>query len=948
MSFVVGQRWASNTESQLGLGTIIDVAGRRIEIAFAAVEETRTYAKDNAPLTRILYSIEDRINTTEQQDLLVTDIQENAGVIFYLCNDENGEQVVVPEMQLDANVHFTTPQQRLFSGQFDSNSAFKLRVDGLQHIDRLQNSPVQGLLGSRSNLLNHQVYIANEVASRHAPRILLADEVGLGKTIEAGMILHQQLYTGLAKRVLILLPDSLIHQWLVEMLRRFNLRFSIFDQERIDTLLESGEDNMHAEESSQEEVNPFDSEQLVICDIELLSKNRKNLEAALAAKWDVLVVDEAHHLHWQQENKSDEYACVEQLSRTIPGVLLLTATPEQAGIESHFARLRLLDPDRFHDLQSFIQEEQSFAPVNQLVESLQKGTALSDEQVKLLKEWLPEVDYPISDTKEVIAKLLDRHGTGRILFRNTRHAIKGFPDRIVNPYSLRCPEIYKGDELDAVIYGEDGLFPEIKTEQSEWLAEDPRVQWLKNFLSDNPEKKILVICHYPGTAITLEQHINRRTNARSTVFHEAMSIVERDRAAAYFASEEEGAQVLICSEIGSEGRNFQFAHDLVLFDLPLNPDLIEQRIGRLDRIGQTENIQIHIPYLRKTAQEIAFHWYHQGLDLFNQRCDAGYAIYQKFAAQLSDALYESLSDARELIEQTKAYTEQVAIQQQKGRDRLLELNSCNKEKAQKLIEGIEEQEQCDVLQEFMSKLCTHYGVEQEDHSEHTIIMRPGENMLDDHFPGLKEDGITVTFSREKALAREDIEFLSWEHPMVSECLDMLQHGEYGNACVSNISVKGVQPGTLLLEAIYSVQSIAPKNLQLDRYFSINPIRLFVDTNKRNLSAALDHKKLNELCQRVPKRVGQGIVAEVRGQVESMLEFTYGLAQQKLDAIKQSAVGNVESQLGKEVARMKALQQVNPTIREDEIDFINTRLVESKKAIARADVKLEGIRLIINS
>ncbi len=84
-------------------------------------------------------------------------------------------------------------------------------------------------MGSRTSLLPHQIYIANEVGQRHAPRVLLADEVGLGKTIEAGMIIQQQLLTGRASRILVLVPPSLLHQWLVEMLRRFNLHFSLFD-----------------------------------------------------------------------------------------------------------------------------------------------------------------------------------------------------------------------------------------------------------------------------------------------------------------------------------------------------------------------------------------------------------------------------------------------------------------------------------------------------------------------------------------------------------------------------------------------------------------------------------------------------------------------------------------------------------------------------------------------
>ncbi len=193
---------------------------------------------------------------------------------------------VVPELDLNSFVQFSKPQERLFAGQIDKNRAYKLRLDTLRYYREQQQSPVAGLLGARIQLLPHQLYIANEIASRYAPRVLLADEVGLGKTIEAGLIIHQQLITGRAGRVLIAVPDSLVHQWLVEMLRRFNLFFTIMDEERCVALVESGAEN------------PFESAQLVLCSLSFLSGQPGRLEQAADAGWDLLVVDEAHHLEW--------------------------------------------------------------------------------------------------------------------------------------------------------------------------------------------------------------------------------------------------------------------------------------------------------------------------------------------------------------------------------------------------------------------------------------------------------------------------------------------------------------------------------------------------------------------------------------------------------------------------------------------------------------------------
>ncbi len=178
------------------------------------------------------------------------------------------------------------------------------------------------------------------------------------------MIIHQQVLAGRAERILIVVPETLQHQWLVEMMRRFNLHFSIFDEER-------------CVEAYAESDNPFDTQQLVLCSLDFLKKSKKRHTQAMEAEWDLLVVDEAHHLEWSQEKVSREYQVIEGLAESTPGVLLLTATPEQLGRESHFARLRLLDPDRFYDYEAFVQEEQQYEPVADAVSALMSGEALA-------------------------------------------------------------------------------------------------------------------------------------------------------------------------------------------------------------------------------------------------------------------------------------------------------------------------------------------------------------------------------------------------------------------------------------------------------------------------------------------------------------------------------------------------------------------------------------------
>lgn len=937
MEFIVGQRWISHSETQLGLGMITEAASRRVKMVYPAVGEERIYATHEAPLSRIRYNIGDTIVDSEDQTYIVETVEEQNGLMLYNARNAANESKSIHEIDLSCFVQFTTPQQRLFSGQLDKNKNFDLRVRTMLHLHRLQQSKVAGLLGSRTSLLPHQISIASNVARRHSPRVLLADEVGLGKTIEAGMILHYQLHTGQCSRVLILVPDSLIHQWLVEMLRRFHLSFSIFDEERITSMLEDGYEN------------PFDAEQQILCPISLLNDSDIIQEYVASSQWDMLIVDEAHHLTWSEQEASQEYQYVQQLAKQCKSVLLLTATPEQVGLESHFARLRLLDPARFHNLQSFKKEQAGYEKLNKLVQPLLRNEALTSAQQETLQSYLGE-DYENSP-EEIITNLLDRHGTGRVLFRNTRSAVKGFPRRCANAYPMIVPTELKIDH--------QSLYPESEIDEEQWLQADPRVAWLVDHLKKLKPEKVLVICHHATTAIALDNYLNLRMGIRSSSFYEGLSIIERDRAAAYFAegsNPEEldlsaGAQVLVCSEIGSEGRNFQFAHHLVLFDLPLNPDLLEQRIGRLDRIGQSEDIQIHIPYLKGTAQEVLYRWHHEGIQLFSQSCSAGYEIYQQFAQPLH-AYIQSLPQQDEqtlaqLIDETATFTKKTMQSLHEGRDRLLELNSCNPTEATQLITQIHAEEQSQTLSDYMELVFDQFGVDSDFHSEYSFVISPSDHMHES-FPGLREEGNTITFDRNKALRREDMEFVSWEHPMVTECMEVIHQGEFGNTALAVISIESLAKGTLFVETWYALNIIANKQLQLERYLPIHPTRILLDNNGKNYSDLLSYDTTQSMCNSLPKKIALNIAEKTRSLTQPLIEQTQKLADQKLQSLKDMALKNMHNDLGKELERLKALQKVNKSIRDDEIDYMQQRIDLSAEQIGRANFQLQAIRLMINN
>lgn len=989
-SFVPGQRWVSNTESELGLGIVVDAGNRRVEISFPAVDERRTYAVDNAPISRVYYAAGEELETEAQQLLKVIEVMENNGCLIYQCVDAEANLVVVSELELNSFIQFSKPQDRLFAGQIDKMKAFELRCQTLEHIRRQQQSPVRGLLGPRVQLLPHQLYIASEAASRHAPRILLADEVGLGKTIEAGLILHQQLISGRSNRVLIVVPDSLLHQWLVEMLRKFNLFFTILDEDRCQGLEEGDEDGSCRDEETDldaaselqsqhtDSINPFESAQLVLCTLSFLTDNPQRHAQAMAAEWDLLIVDEAHHLQWSETETSPAYQCIEGLAKQARGLLLLTATPEQLGVASHFARLRLLDPDRYYSLATFIEEEKKHQPVNALVQELladdvfdrlthqpslikQLRSYLGDDVAEQIAETIQpslekEGESPIERIKafdqlmsRAISDLLDRHGTGRVLFRNTRSSVAGFPQRLLHQYPLAAPERYKSAVASSDITNDSAILltPELVL-GSRWIAEDSRVEWLAEWLKQHRGDKVLVICARADTALDLEAFLRLRGGVQSAVFHEGLSLIARDRAAAYFADDEDGAQVLICSEIGSEGRNFQFSHHLVLFDLPLNPDLLEQRIGRLDRIGQRNTINIHVPFYQGYAQEVLLRWYHQGINAFERTCPAGLALYQAFEQTLKDCMqqFDNEQALEKLLADTQTKTAATLEALQQGRDRLLELNSCNHQQADEIVGCMVEEERRNELSDYMESVFDQFGVDQEHHSAASVVLHPTDHMLHHSFPGLTDEGLTVTFSREVALSREDIHFLSWEHPMVTGAMDMVLSGDFGNTALCTLKLPSLKTGTLMLEAIFVVHCAAPKYLQIERYLPLSTVRIVVNNDHTDLSRVLTPEHLNKLGQKVHKRNAQDLVNHARSQISGMVERAEALASIDMTRLVDQATQAMQEEQHSILQRLQALAQVNANIRSEEIEHAKQSRQALEKYLQGAQLKLDAVRVAL--
>lgn len=935
---IPGQRFISQSEPELGLGVMLAAAEGRITLFFRAAGETRLYTIRNAPLRRFLLREGDAARDSEGREFVVRAVRFKSGLALY----EDGTREI-PETQLSDRLAEKSAARRLLAGDVDESPVFALRHQALMAQSDLRSSPLRGFFGARVDLIPHQLHIAREISSRQSPRVLLADEVGLGKTIEACLIMHRLMLTGQAARVLILTPDSLAHQWFVELYRKFNLWAAIYDAARCEALLQNNPES-----------NPFDDAPLILCPMGLFLDSKPFQALAAESSWDLLIVDEAHHLGWTAAGPSQEYQFVEALSKNSKGVILLTATPEQLGEEGHHARLRLLDPARFPDFESFKRQKSGMKPVAQLAEKVRQNLPLSARELSKLsrlcemgKEALANLSAEEGESAElreaILDELIDRHGPSRVMCRNSRASMSGFPIREPHVATLRRGSLEAlREEFRSDL---DSTLPKPAYDYSN----DPRIAWLLGLVRELAGKKLLVICRYREKVEALEAGLRSRVNLKIGQFHEGLTLVQRDRNAAWF-SEVGGADLLLCSEIGSEGRNFQFASHMVFWDVPIDPELVEQRIGRLDRIGQTETIHIHIPVTQGSPQEVAVVWLDQGLDLFRANYGLGADLHGHFTPELvTTALTEGgLSGARaarlkKLVSATRREARSLAKTLEAGRDRLLEIGSCRTRAAELMIQDIRSYENQPRLKEFLGGLCDHLGIRFEDLGEARLRLGGGD-LVKDRLPGLPEHGMTATTSRELARSREDLVFLTWDHPVVTALMDSLLSSPQGNAAFA------IWPGApargCMIEAIHVVELQAPANLWLDRFLPPTPIRVVMDTSLRDLSAESLTSEFWSKVEAVDHlRVAPHIDA-MASQIPRILAACERLSATRMETLTQEAIGAAQRFYDAEISRMDRLARLNPLADPRESGLLRKRLEQTVAALRQPTLRLDAVRVII--
>jgi len=441
----------------------------------------------------------------------------------------------------------------------------------------------------------YQTETVRKVLKQFRGRVLLADEVGLGKTVEAGMVLKEYLLRGMVERVLVLVPASLVGQWREEL----ETKFDISCVTTHDPLL-------------REDPERFWAAPRIIASL-ALARRREHAERLLAQSFDLVIVDEAHHL---RDRASQSYKLVDSLTKRF--LLLLSATPVQNNLIELYNLLTLLKPGIFKTQKEFRSVYMTAGKPRQ--------PANSDKLRDLMR------DAMIRNTRAVVAlKLPRRHASTRWVDATTAEQtayqeLAALTRDLVADGQQGRQRLAAHHLLSAAGSSPAAAAAAIERfaarhDDSAWLALAKRWETLGaggkelallELLARNPEEKKLVFIHHRETMSSLADLL-ARNGIGFARFDGSLSGPDKDAAIADFR---DSVPVLLCTESGGEGRNIQFCNTLINFDIPWNPMAIEQRIGRIDRIGQSREVFVFNLVARGTVEEQVLRLLDEKINMF--------------------------------------------------------------------------------------------------------------------------------------------------------------------------------------------------------------------------------------------------------------------------------------------------------------------------------------------
>lgn len=515
-------------------------------------------------------------------------------------------------------------------------------------LDALEENLLLAPIQSSVVPLPHQLYALNRAMSRDRIRYLLADEVGLGKTIEAGLILRELKLRGMVRRILVVAPKGLVRQWQAEMRLHFGEHFQFIEPAELSAFRQWRDDEenlwrLHDQViCSLDSVKPLEGRRGWSLE-QLSTYNRERFEDLFSASWDLVIIDEAHRMGGSTDQVA-RYKLGAALAEAAPYLLLLSATPHQGKTNQFHRLMQLIDRDSFPDESSVTSER-----VRPFVVRTEKRVAIDAEGKPLFKPRVTRL-HPVAwnDRHAAQQKLYEavtdyvRHGYNQAIVAKQRHI--GFlmilMQRLVtsSTAAIRAtlekrqamldqpqvqPSLFETADVDewAELDGQTQVDLAVQTKgwemekaevdtllelarSTEAQGTDAKAEALLELIyklqqeENDPELKVLVFTEFVPTQAMLAEFLESRGFSVARL-NGSMDLEARTRVQQAFSRD---VRILISTDAGGEGLNLQFCHVIVNFDMPWNPMRVEQRIGRVDRIGQPQVVRAMNFVLENTVE----------------------------------------------------------------------------------------------------------------------------------------------------------------------------------------------------------------------------------------------------------------------------------------------------------------------------------------------------------
>lgn len=926
-------RWLNGVQGNIG--TVADVAsdGRRLTVHFDDGDEM-TFSAPTDVLARVLF--DDGAFVETRGDGTVGVVQsgfDRDGLRVYQINLPSGNSKIVPEGSLRPGV-ITDPIAMLRAGQLDPARSVNLRVAATRLLFSHQFDDLSSLSNSRVEIKPHQVSVLHRVASSYPHRFLLADEVGLGKTIEAGLIIKELKARGVANRVLVLAPSGIVSQWQYELRTKFNEAFSHYTPSTIDYL-----------QSTHPGENVWAVNDNVIASSTYASWTENRRRDIALAGWDLIIVDEAHHVRrtYQGDAKSKPtnlYQLVSSLADPehghSRGLLLLTATPMQLHRFELYSLVELLDPTLFASYRDFDEHADAVAALNRVVDDVQRWDETDDHSgvATQVAGWLEGSDVtrgndrwltgeeattaaisaafkligrenPFSDDTAsplvlagmearlaepasragVLEILRRRHRLSEVLIRNRKAVVGGFMPRVAvvwpvdmtdseraaydaateyvrtgyersratrnnalgfvmavfqklnssSSYALRQSLLRRIEKLEAlsdVGRGDPNIEEEdldelpVEDALGDWIAARPNdvvadelaelrsivelideieldskarvlIDRLAEIAAREPSAKVLLFTQFRDT----QSYIARVAPADWGVnlFHGQLKPQEKDAAVGRFR-DGNGPQILVSTEAGGEGRNFQFAHMLINYDLPWNPMKIEQRIGRLDRIGQRHPVTVINFSMVGTIEERVLAVLSQRIRVFEETIGGLDPILGEIEQDLRKVFLAAEAEGKRALEILDRHLESRVREARNTERQLADLIMDAKSFRQDEVRALLERRgplDTKAIQRFVLGALTELGVEvSRDQHLDGVFQLKLRGQFANEFPqfGRESNSRRVTFDPAVALDYESIEFMAFGHELVDALVGRVRARNYpGRASIRVIRTDDAEP-----------------------------------------------------------------------------------------------------------------------------------------------------------